>query len=256
MSKRVATLVLAGSLLAGCATGPGANPRDPLEPFNRGVDSFNTALDDAVLKPVATAYRDVLPQPVRSGVGNFFGNIGDAWSVVNALLQGRAQAAAESFMRVSVNTVLGLGGLLDIASEAGLERHSLDFGLTLGRWGVPAGPYVVLPFLGPSSVRDSAGLLVDAEGGVLEIFDHVPTRNSLYVLDKIDTRAGLLRATDMLGGVALDKYSFTRDVYLQRRDRLVSDLRGEEEADDYDNENYDDADVDADAGAQETVTDK
>src|SRR5690606_8400206 len=136
MSKRVATLVLAGSLLAGCATGPGANPRDPLEPFNRGVDSFNTALDDAVLKPVATAYRDVLPQPVRSGVGNFFGNIGDAWSVVNALLQGRAQAAAESIMPVSVYTALGLGGLPDISTEAGLARHRLDIGHALQRWGM------------------------------------------------------------------------------------------------------------------------
>lgn len=247
-------LLLAGALLAGCATGPGAHPRDPLEPLNRGVDSFNSALDDAVFKPVATAYRDVLPQPVRTGVGNFFGNIGDAWSMVNAVLQGRAQAAAESLMRVSINTVFGLGGLLDIASEAGLERHNLDFGLTLGRWGVSSGPYVVLPFLGPSSVRDSASLLVDAEGGVLELFDHVPTRNSLYVLEKVDARAGLLRATDMLGGVALDKYSFTRDVYLQRRDRLVSDLRGEDEADDgYDDHDYD---ADDDAGAQETDADK
>lgn len=258
MNKRAATatLVLAGSLLAGCATGPGANPRDPLEPFNRGVDSFNTALDDAVFKPVATAYRDVLPQPVRTGVGNFFGNIGDAWSFVNALLQGRAQAAAESFMRLSINTVFGLGGLLDIATEAGIERQSLDFGLTLGRWGVSSGPYVVLPFLGPSSLRDSAGRVVDGQGSVLEIVDHVPTRNSLYVLEKVDARSGLLRATDMLGGVALDKYSFTRDVYLQRRDRLVSDLRGEDEADDYDNENYDDEEADAGAGEQETVTDK
>lgn len=253
--RTAAPVVLAGALLvAGCATGPNTHPRDPLEPFNRSMDSFNTALDNAVLKPVATAYRDVLPQPVRTGVGNFFGNIGDAWSVVNALLQGRVQAAAESLMRVSVNTVFGLGGLLDIASEAGLERHNLDFGLTLGRWGVSSGPYVVLPFLGPSSVRDSAGRLVDSEAGVLEIFDHVPTRNSLFVLDKVDARAGLLRATDMLGGVALDKYSFTRDVYLQRRDRLVSDLRGEDEADDgYDDHDYD---ADEDAGTQETDADK
>jgi phospholipid-binding lipoprotein MlaA len=247
-----AAVLVAGVAVAGCATGPSANPRDPLEPLNRRVDSFNTALDDAVLKPVATAYRDVVPQPLRTGVSNFFGNIGDAWSLVNALLQGRLQAAAESFVRVSVNTVFGLGGLLDIAGEAGVPRHNLDFGLTLGRWGVPAGPYVVLPLLGPSSVRDSVGLAVDSQGGVLKVFeDDVPTRNSLYVLEKVDLRARLLRATDMLGGVALDRYSFTRDVYLQRRDRLVSDLRGEEEdADDWD-EDQDGGGV----GGQETQTD-
>lgn len=248
-----AAALAACALLAGCATGPNAHPRDPLEPFNRSMDSFNTTLDDAVFKPVATAYRDVLPQPVRTGVGNFFGNIGDAWSMVNALLQGRAQAAAESFMRVSVNTVFGLGGLLDIASEAGIERHNLDFGLTLGRWGVSSGPYVVLPLLGPSSVRDSAGRLVDSRSGVMEIVDHVPTRNSLYALEMVDARAGLLRATDMLGGVALDKYSFTRDFYLQRRDRQVADLRGE------DDDGYDDHDYDADeedGGARETDADK
>lgn len=223
---------LAGALalvaaLAGCATGPDANPRDPLEPFNRGVSSFNDAIDDAVLKPVATAYQTVTPDPVRTGVNNFFGNLRDLYSAVNALLQARPQVAVENFMRFNVNTFFGLGGLLDIATEANIPRTTLDFGHTLGRWGVPAGPYVVLPFFGPSSVRDTAGLAVDTHGDALRAVDHVPTRNSLYTLRAVDTRAGLLRAGSVLEGAALDKYSFTRDAYLQRRQSQVEAAQGD-----------------------------
>ncbi len=223
-------LCLSVGLLAGCATGPNAHPQDPLEPFNRGVHSFNEGVDRAVLKPVATAYQDVTPSPVRTGVNNFFNNLRDVWSVVNALLQARPREAAENFMRVNVNTVFGLGGLIDIATDMGIERTTLDFGQTMGRWGVPSGPYVVLPFFGPSTVRDTAGLIVDNQGDpVTQGVDHVPTRNSLAGLRVVDKRAELLRAGELIDEVALDKYSFTRDAYLQRRRALVNGGNGSEE---------------------------
>lgn len=215
--KRYAALLGLVAVLAGCASGPGAHPSDPLEPWNRGVHGFNEAVDTAVFKPVASAYTAVTPSPVRTGVSNFFGNLRDLWSFFNALLQGRPVEAAENFMRFNVNTFLGLGGVLDIATEAGIERTTLDFGHTLGRWGVPSGPYLVLPFFGPSSARDGIGLVVDNRGDAVAQTDHVPTRNSLYTLRAVDTRAGLLRAGDVLDQAALDKYSFTRDAYLQRR---------------------------------------
>jgi phospholipid-binding lipoprotein MlaA len=219
-----ATLALTFSVIAGCATGPDANPRDPLEPFNRGVYQFNDAVDTAVLKPVATAYQKVTPSPVRTGVGNFFGNLGDLWSSVNAGLQLRPREATENLMRFSVNTVFGLAGLLDIASEMGIPRTRLDFGQTMGRWGAPSGPYLVLPLLGPSSVRDGTGLIVDVVGDPVTGVDHVPTRNSLMALRVVDTRAGLLRAGTLLDDAALDKYSFMRDFYLNRRQNQIEDL--------------------------------
>ncbi|HQQ69732.1 MAG TPA: VacJ family lipoprotein, partial [Alicycliphilus sp.] len=156
-----AALLLGAALLSGCATGPNANPADPLEPYNRSMSTFNENVDKAVLKPVATAYRDVTPQPLRTGVTNFFANLGDAWSFVNNVLQFKGREAFDSLVRLSVNTVFGLGGVLDVASEAGIDRHKQDFGLTLGHWGVPTGPYLVLPLLGPSTVRDTAALPVD-----------------------------------------------------------------------------------------------
>ena len=217
-AARVAALVLGAALLGGCASGPHANPADPFEPYNRGMTTFNDNVDKAVLKPVATLYRDATPQPLRTGVGNFFANLGDAWSFVNNLLQLRPLEAYDSMVRFSVNSVLGLGGVLDIASEMGVERHRQDFGLTLGRWGVPTGPYLVLPLLGPSTVRDTAALPVDYMVG--DLVDHVhdvPVRNSLYGLLFIDKRAQLLGATTVLDEAALDPYSFTRDVYLKLR---------------------------------------
>jgi len=220
--------VLAGSMvlaaLGACATGPDAHPNDPLEPFNRGIHGFNEVIDVSLVKPVATLYVRTAPDPVRTGVSNFFGNLGDLWSFVNSALQLRPREAAENILRFNVNTVFGLGGLLDIASEMGIERTKVDFGQTLGRWGVPAGPYLVLPFLGPSSVRDAAGLGIETRGDLIMGLDHVPTRNSLYGLRLVDTRANLLRATAMLEGAALDKYSFTRDFYLQRRQNQIDDI--------------------------------
>lgn len=211
-------------LLAGCATGPDADPKDPLEPLNRGVYRFNDAIDTAVLKPVATAYVDITPSPVRTGVNNFFSNLGDLWSAVNAGLQLRPRETADNLLRFGVNTVLGFGGLLDIAGEAGIPRTRIDFGQTLGRWGVPPGAYVVLPFFGPSTVRDTGGLVVDWEGDLVDHVNHIPTRNSLYALRVVDTRAGLLRAGELFEGAALDKYSLMRDFYLGRRQRQIDDM--------------------------------
>jgi phospholipid-binding lipoprotein MlaA len=210
-------------VLAGCATGPNADPRDPFEPVNRAVDSFNYGVDRAVLKPVATVYRDVTPQMVRTGVTNFFANLGDAWSAVNNLLQAKGQAAGESVMRFGFNTVFGFGGLLDWGTAMGIPRHKEDFGQTLGYWGVPAGPYVVLPLLGPSTVRDTAALPVDWKGDLVTHIDHVSVRNSLIATRIVNTRANLLRAGEVLDDAALDRYSFTRDVYLQVRDGDVRD---------------------------------
>lgn len=211
------------ALLAACATGPNANPADPFEPMNRGVARFNDGVDDAVLVPVATAYQRVLPSMVRSGVNNFFNNVGDVWNLANNVAQAKLQNSAETFMRLNVNTVFGLGGLLDVASEAGIERHSEDFGQTLGRWGVPSGPYLVLPLLGPSTVRDTAALPVDRIGDPLNYMNDVAWRNSLTALRLVDTRAQYLRASRLLDDAALDKYSFTRDAYLQRRGSEVRD---------------------------------
>lgn len=213
-----AAAVLAASVLAGCATAPGGgHPSDPLEPYNRAMTRFNDGLDDALLKPTATLYRDITPQPVRTGVQNFFGNLGDAWSFVNNALQLRGREAYESLVRFNLNTVFGLAGVLDIASEAGISRHKQDFGLTLGRWGVPTGPYLVLPLLGPSSVRDTAALPVDVWGDGARHIRPVALRNSLMGLRIVDKRAGLLRAESVLDSIAFDSYILTRDVYLGLR---------------------------------------
>ncbi|MEX1165581.1 MAG: VacJ family lipoprotein [Hydrogenophaga sp.] len=224
LGRFLATVLLLLTL-TGCATGPDANPRDPFESFNRGVSDVNDSVDRAVLKPVATAYTKVAPDMVRTGVSNFFRNIGDAWSSVNATLQLRPREATENALRFGVNTVFGVVGLIDIASEMGLERTTLDFGQTLGRWGVPPGPYLVLPIFGPSSVRDAAGFTIESRGDLVMGVAEVSLRNSLYVLRAVETRANLLRASSMLEGAALDKYTFTRDIFLSRRESQIEDLK-------------------------------
>jgi phospholipid-binding lipoprotein MlaA len=218
----VAVVVMA----AGCATRPAgisANPADPFEPFNRSVSNFNEKVDNAVIKPVATAYVKVIPSLVRTGVGNFFGNLGEVWNFANSVFQLKAQRSAETFMRFNVNTFFGLGGLLDIATEAGIDRHSEDFGQTLGRWGVPSGPYVVLPVLGPSTLRDTAAFPVDRFGDAFRYVPNIEVRNSLTVLRLVDLRSSYLRAGQLLDDAALDKYSFTRDAWLQKRRSDVYD---------------------------------
>jgi len=217
--------LLACTILAfsGCATQQNANPRDPLEPLNRGVFAFNDIADRALLKPAAIVYRDVTPVLVRTGVTNFFGNIEDAWSFVNSLLQAKGQPAARNFMRVAVNTVFGIGGVLDVASEMRIDRQREDFGQTLGWWGIPSGPYLVIPLLGPSTIRDTLALPVDFKGDLASSISHISTRNGVKFLDLLDTRTGLLSVTSALDEVAFDKYSFTRDAFLQRRANAVFD---------------------------------
>ena len=232
----LAASISVAALLGGCATthnGP-ANPADPLESMNRSIFSFNEGLDKAVLKPVATAYQTVTPRVARQGVTNFFDNLGDAWSFVNNALQGQGEGAYNSMVRFTVNSVLGIGGLFDIASEAGILRHKQDFGQTLGRWGVSTGPYLVLPFWGPSTLRDASGQIVDAYGYPANNIDNIRLRNSLYGLRVVNTRADLLKAGDMLDSVALDKYSLMRDVYLRSR------IGGAASGGDGKLENYDD----------------
>lgn len=211
---------------AGCATVPGgASPskQDPWESVNRKVFSFNETVDEAVLKPVAKTYVRVVPQLVRTGVSNVLGNIGDVWSTANHLLQGKGQHGLEMGMRVVTNTTIGLAGLLDPASEVGLMRRQEDFGQTLGRWGVGSGPYLVLPLMGPSTLRDgSATLLVDRQVSPSAV---VGADAAAYVtaLDIVNKRAELLDLTKLLDDVALDKYSFVRDAYLARRLNAVRD---------------------------------
>jgi phospholipid-binding lipoprotein MlaA len=228
-SLRCAGGLLLALLLSACATGPNANPADPLEPFNRTMYQFNDGLDRAVLKPVATVYRDVTPSMIRRGIGNFFNNLEDVWSFVNNLLQLKGQAAGESLMRVNVNTLFGLGGIFDLATDLQIERHTEDFGQTLGHWGVGAGPYIVLPILGPSTLRDTVALPVDFKGDVVIQVDEVPTRNALVVLRAVNQRAELLKASTMLEEAALDRYTFLRDAYLQRRRNAVYDGNPPEE---------------------------
>lgn len=216
-------------LLTGCASGPNANPADPLEPWNRGVYKFNDALDRTVLKPVATAYQESTPELVRKGVGNFFANLEDAWTMVNSALQLKGQDAAESLTRFWVNTLMGLGGVLDVASEMQIPRHNEDFGQTLGYWGVGSGPYVVLPLLGPSTVRDTAALPADWYGDPVTHTDDIAVRNSLIAVRAVHKRANLLKQEGLLEGAALDKYSFLRDAYLQHRRNLVYDGNPPEE---------------------------
>jgi phospholipid-binding lipoprotein MlaA len=205
------------SLLAGCATVTNRTPQDPWEPFNRTVSTVNEKLDNVLLRPVATVYKDQVPPLVRTGVANFFGNLGDMWSFVNSSLQGRMHDAADNFARVQLNTVFGVFGIFDVASEFNIERHREDFGQTLGRWGVPSGPYLVLPIFGPSTLRDAAALPIDRQADLVSWIDPYNTRYTLYTLRVVSQRSNLLRAGAVLEEAALDKYSFTRDAHLQRR---------------------------------------
>lgn len=225
----VAWALAAVAGLSGCASGPAHDPRDPLEPFNRSVEQFNDAVDQAVLKPVATAYAEVTPDPVRTAAVHFFGNLRDVWTLVNAALQLRAEDTATTFLRIGVNTAFGFGGLLDIATDMRLYRVKADFGQTLGYWGVPPGPYLVLPLLGPSTVRDTVGMGIEARGDLVQGIGNVPSRNSLYTLRAVETRAGLLRAGAVLDEAALDKYSFTREAFLQRRQSVIDAQRHRDE---------------------------
>lgn len=219
---RACAAAVAVLVLSGCAS-TATNPQDPLEGYNRAVFSFNDAVDRTVLKPVATGYKNVVPGFAQTGVGNFFGNLSDAWSAVNNALQGKGEDAGTDFGRFALNSTFGIFGLLDIASEAGMPKHDEDFGQTLGKWGVPSGPYLMLPLLGPSTVRDTAALPADFAGDLWKYKDPTNWRNIGAGVRVVDTRASLLDASSLLEDAALDRYEFLRDGYLQRRQSQVYD---------------------------------
>jgi phospholipid-binding lipoprotein MlaA len=215
MSMKLRTTVLAlaaTGLISGCATGPDRKPGDPFEPANRVIFNFNDGVDRFIAVPVAKGYQKVTPQPLRTAVSNFFSNLGDLTNAANNLLQLKITDATEDLVRFAFNSTFGLGGLLDWATPAGLPKHHQDFGLTLGHWGIPSGPYLVLPLFGPSTVRDSMGLIVDVKVNPLNYIEPA-VRNPLYVLQFVSVRSDLLGASDLLQQAALDKYSFVRDAY-------------------------------------------
>jgi phospholipid-binding lipoprotein MlaA len=224
----IAMALAAVAALVGCQTiresrgGPGQR-LDPWENWNRKVFNFNEDVDHAVLIPVATAYSNVVPQPMRRGVSNFFSNFADAWSAINNMLQGKFELGFEDATRVGANTLFGLFGVLDVASEMGLDHHYEDFGQTLGRYGVGAGAYLVLPILGPSTVRDAVALPVDWQATPTAFFEGTNTKIGMTVLQIVNKRSSLLGATRVIDDISLDKYTFIRDAYLQRRRSLVFD---------------------------------
>jgi phospholipid-binding lipoprotein MlaA len=218
-------LALAALLLAsGCATTSGtSDPKDPWEGFNRASYGFNDAVDKAVLKPIAKGYVWVLPEFARAGVTNFFENISDVGTGVNNILQGKVGTGGSDLGRFVVNSVVGIFGLWDVATPMGLEKHYEDFGQTLGWWGVAPGPYLVIPLMGPSTLRDAPAKYVDSYTSYYPYVDDVAVRNSLYGLGIISTRANLLQTEKILDEAALDKYTFVRDAWLQRRRSQVYD---------------------------------
>ena len=215
-------LLLASLVLSACAsTSPNTNSKDPYEGFNRSMYSFNDALDRAIVKPVAKGYKAVMPNFGQKMVRNFFSNIDDIFVTGNDLLQLKFKKASSDFTRVWVNTIFGVFGLFNVAEN--LEKHNEDFGQTLGYWGVSSGPYLVLPFVGPSSVRDGAGLAVDSYYGLVENIEDRALSNSLYATNKIDERVQLLDTEKIIEGGVMDRYSFLRDAYIMRRQSLVYD---------------------------------
>ncbi|WP_321848889.1 VacJ family lipoprotein [Burkholderia diffusa] len=216
----IAATVAASAVLSGCATGPNRNPNDPLEPMNRAMYKFNDTVDTNIAVPIAKGYQKVTPTPVRTAISNFFSNLGDLGNMANNLLQLRITDATQDLMRVAMNSVFGVGGLIDIATPAGLPKHHQDFGLTMARWGVPSGPYLVLPVFGPSTIRDGVGRAVDVRFNLLNYIEPA-ARNPMYIAQFISARSDLLGATDLLKQAALDPYSFVRDAYLQQRKSLT-----------------------------------
>jgi phospholipid-binding lipoprotein MlaA len=220
---RLAGLLAAAALAAGCAQAPTRG--DPLEPMNRALYQFHDAVDTAVVKPIARGYVDFVPALIRRGVSNVFNNINDLFSALNGLLQGKLDKAGDDLGRVLLNTGWGIGGLFDLASDLGIERGDEDFGQTLAVWGVRPGPYLFIPFVGPLTVRDGTGYLIRLALGPVGYIPDVPLRNSLYGLGAVDLRAQLLGAGELVDTAALDRYTFIRNAYMQRRRYLIYDGR-------------------------------
>ena len=221
LNFRSVMLALVISLAAGGCASSNA-PGDPFEGFNRAMFGFNDAVDNAVLKPVATGFRNVVPEPVRECTTNVFSNINEVFVAVNSLLQGKVGDAVSDACRVLVNTTVGVLGCIDVASKIGLEKHNRDFGQTFGKWGIASGPYLVLPFLGPSNIRDGLGTVIYSTLDPVWA-NHIATRNVAYSLRTVNRRSDLLSASNALEDAALDKYAFVRDAYVQRRQSLIDD---------------------------------
>lgn len=228
----LAVIALCVTLAAGC-TMRVANPDDPLERYNRAMFGFNETVDRAAIRPVAEAYDATMPPPVRTGVGNFFGNVGDVWNGVNNLLQGKFREGLSDGARFGLNSTLGILGVFDVASEFGLPKSDEDFGQTLGRWGVGEGAYFVVPFFGPRTVRDAAVLPIDMYGDNVWGVSDVAARNSLTALRLVHGRANLLGIDKTLEEGTLDKYSYARDFYLQQRRYRVHDGSPPQEYEDF-----------------------
>jgi phospholipid-binding lipoprotein MlaA len=217
----IGLILTALGMLGGCATS--GNPKDPLEGYNRVMFEFNEGVDKVILKPVATGYKAVMPEIARTGVTNFFANLDDLWIGINNVLQGKIGAGVSDLGRFLMNTTIGILGLFDVASNAGLEKHNEDLGQTLGRWGFEPGPYFVIPVLGASTFRDGLGRIIDWRGDPVRYVRNVPTRNTLLATRIVSTRANLLDTSKLVEDAALDRYTFVRDAYLQRRRSLVYD---------------------------------
>lgn len=224
---RLGVLAATAALAAGCASVPNPSPNDPWESYNRSMFAFNETVDDAFVSPVAHAYQALTPQPVQTCIGNIFSNLGDVWSGLNSFLQARGHDFFNTLGRVLFNSTMGLGGCIDVASMNGSRKIHNDFGITLGVWGLKPGPYLVLPFLGPSSLRDGTATVGTFVAGVspltpvLELHDEPLLRNSIVGLYVVSTRAKLFDADKLVDQIALDRYSFIRDAYIQRRNAQV-----------------------------------
>lgn len=215
--------IFAAIALTGCASNHAYNPADPLESFNRGVYQFNDAVDKAVAKPIAQGYSTIMPEFGKTMVTNFFSNLDDIIVTGNDLLQFKFIQGFTDGMRFLINTTVGIYGLFDVASFGGLEKHNEDFGQTLGKWGIGSGPYIVIPILGPSTLRDSVGLYADNRPSRLRRVEHMRTRNQMYATDAINHRSQLLDQEKILDEAVIDRYEFIRDAYLLRRKSLVFD---------------------------------
>jgi len=219
---RAAALAIALLASSGCST-TATDPRDPLEGFNRAMYAFNDGLDEVALKPVSRAYKAVAPEPLRGMVRNFFANIDDVFNGANNMLQGKFLDGWTDWFRVVVNTTFGVLGINDVASDMGLEKHNEDFGQTFAVWGVGDGPYLMLPFFGPYTLRDSGGLIFDWELDPVVRARPIALRNSLIATRFVSKRTDLLDASRVFDTAALDRYVFLRDAYLQRRRSLIHD---------------------------------
>lgn len=217
--------VLVAGAWAG-ASGQTVKPRnlvDPFEGVNRGIYAFNEVLDHAVMRPVAIAYTEIMPRWLRNSVTHFFGNLADVWSIPTNALSLRPKATVDSIKRVAINSTVGLLGLRDVASTLDIDKHPADFGLMLNRWGVPSGPFVVVPLLGPRTLIEVVVYPLDWKGNLANQVDDVVLRDALMAVSFVDVRVSYLQADDVVNAVAFDQYSFKRDAYLQRRAYLQND---------------------------------